>query len=183
MCHPSVFEWTDKILTEEMVSGKRVLECGSFDVNGSVKPRVESFDPEYLVGIDIRQGPKVDVIMDVVDLPDSDLEDFDVVVSTEMLEHVEDWRGAIHGMLSVIKPGGDLILTTRAPGFPVHDYPGDHWRYTTDDMFEIFGVEGLEIVENTRDWHPGHPGVFVHVRVNEYKGRPESWDDVNLAKP
>jgi SAM-dependent methyltransferase len=38
-------------------------------------------------------------------------ERFDVVVSTQMLEHVPDWPRALREMRSVLKPGGRLLVT------------------------------------------------------------------------
>jgi SAM-dependent methyltransferase len=36
---------------------------------------------------------------------------FDIVVSTQVLEHLRDWRGALAQMLEVLKPGGGLYIT------------------------------------------------------------------------
>jgi Methyltransferase domain len=184
VCHPSVHEWTSRVITEDMVRGMDVLECGSFDVNGSVKPHIMKLKPRSFLGIDIRQGPNVDRVLDVSDLPDSDLGKFSLVVSTEMLEHVADWRAAIHGMISALDDNGAIVITTRSPGFPLHEYPGDFWRYTVADMERIFSSAGLKLVETAPDWLPGHPGVFVHARRpqgHEYDKQPATWDDIEVS--
>ena len=36
---------------------------------------------------------------------------FDAVVSTQVLEHLPDWRGALAEMRDVLRPGGTLLLT------------------------------------------------------------------------
>jgi hypothetical protein len=55
-----------------------------------------------------------------------------------MMEHVENWQAAILAMKRLVKVGGYVLLTTRSPGFPLHEYPGDFWRFTKDDMQLIF---------------------------------------------
>ena len=59
--HWSVLEFFEgtKILHPELFTGTRVLEVGSLDINGSVRPIFT--DCEY-VGLDLGPGPGVDVI-------------------------------------------------------------------------------------------------------------------------
>jgi len=65
-------------------------------------------------------------------------EPFDVVISTEVMEHVFDWRLIINNIKSVLKRGGFIYLTTRSRDFPYHAHPHDHWCYETSDMVGIF---------------------------------------------
>lgn len=124
---------------EDGIAGKKVLEAGSMDVNGSVRPLIEWHRPAEYIGVDIASGPGVDRICDVTALIDQFGPDrFDIVLATELMEHVRDWRTAVHNLKTVCKPGGTIILTTRSKGFPYHGYPFDFWRFETDDMKEIF---------------------------------------------
>ena len=161
MCHRSVLAFVMTRLSTIDIRGKKVLEVGSFDVNGSPRWIIELLEPESYIGVDIRPGPKVDLTCDAGALVAAfGAESFGVVVSTEMLEHAEDWRGAVSNMKRVLAPGGLLLLTTRSPGFPLHDYPGDHWRFTKQDALEIFAdMEELEVVED-----PMAPGILVRAR-------------------
>lgn len=188
MCHQSVYKYVNRMITPDMVTGKNVLECGSFDVNGSVRPHVEQMHPGAYLGIDLRSGPRVDRVMTADELDDEEfLDAFDLVVSTEMLEHVENWRTAIYGMLVALKPGGHLVLTTRSPGFPLHDYPGDHWRYPRQDMFNILWTAGLDEVSVEDDPLPGHPGVFAHAVMPKgwvmSEASTAAWAAIELPKP
>lgn len=145
------------------VEGKRVLEVGSLDVNGSVRPFVEIFKPAEYIGADIASGRGVDVVCDVKDIverfgPDS----FDVVVSTELLEHVRDWRAAIHAIKRVCRLGGRILITTRSAGFPYHAHPYDFWRYEIEDIEYIFKDCIIEQIEKDPE-----RGVFVKVRKGE----------------
>jgi glycosyltransferase involved in cell wall biosynthesis/SAM-dependent methyltransferase len=149
------------------VAGRDVLEVGSLDVNGSIRPMVEARSPRSYVGVDVAQGPGVDRRVDVARLIDEFGPDaFDVVVSTECLEHVEDWVTAIRNMVRVLRPGGVLVWTTRSPGFAYH-HPPDRWRYTSQAMAEILGRLNLEPMVVMDD--PEYPGVFVKAR------KPTGW--------
>jgi SAM-dependent methyltransferase len=129
-----------KILTAERLNGKRVLEVGSFNVNGSVRDFAVNLLPAEYVGVDISPQEKyVDQVMDACELLEKfGPEAWDVIISTEMLDHVEDWIGAIRNIKETLKPGGLLLLTARGPGFPLNNFPSDYWRFTTDDVAAIF---------------------------------------------
>jgi SAM-dependent methyltransferase len=156
-----VTEFVRERLNRTDVAGRSVLEVGSLDVNGSVRPEIESLKPAMYLGVDIVSGARVDEICDVRHLVDHyGNESFDVVVSTELLEHVRDWKGAINNMKRVLRPGGILVVTTRSLGFPLHGYPWDYWRYEPDDLAAIFS--DFDDVEMERD--PESPGVFIKAR-------------------
>jgi len=158
MCHPSVLTWAGS-LSPDLVADRTICEVGSYDVNGSVRPTLAAHGPTSYVGVDQTPGPGVDVVADVADLPELYPAGFDVVITTEMLEHVEDWRAAMYGLVALVKVGGHLALTTRSPGFPYHPFPIDCWRYPVDTMREILTALGLEVVSCVDD--PEAPGVFA----------------------
>jgi len=140
-------------------------------VNGSVRPVLEALEPGSYLGVDIELGPRVDEVCDVADLAGRYGDDrFDVVVATELVEHVEDWRTAFTNLKRVARPGGLLLVTTRSPGFAVHGYPYDFWRYETADMQTIFADFDLDVVETD----PDDPGVFVKAR------KPPDWTPATL---
>jgi hypothetical protein len=94
-----------------------VLEVGSKNVNGTVRSICEPGSLKY-IGVDIETGDGVDIIVDAYELTKYfGLDVFDVVISTEMVEHVLDWPLVFCQMMSVLKQGGLLILTTRSIGF------------------------------------------------------------------
>ena len=80
------------------------------------------------VSLDIRPGPGVQIVGDAQALGIGDGR-FDVVLCTEVLEHLPEPQKAIDEMFRVLKPGGELLLTTRFL-FPIHDAPHDYFRYT-----------------------------------------------------
>lgn len=158
MCNQTGIAFAQRVLTADMIHGRDVLEVGALDVNGSIRPYVESFSPARYVGVDIARGPKVDEVVDASALvgrfgPAS----FDVVLTTEMLEHVRDWPTVIGNLKRVLRPGGVLLLTTRSIGYPYHGYPFDFWRYEPDDLRSIFADFDILVLESDTD----APGVFM----------------------
>ena len=172
MCSSWDLETVKRSLTGADVKGKRVLEVGSLDVNGSVRGDIMALGPAEYVGIDIRPGPGVDVLCDAGDLVAQFGEGaFDVVVSTELLEHARDWRRVISNIKRVTAPGGVMIVSTRSYGVDFHRRPFDYWRYEKEDFQEIFSdvlVEDLVL-------DPTDPGLLIKAR------KPAPFVERNLA--
>lgn len=124
--------------------GDRVLEVGSMDVNGSVR---ENFRNCEYTGIDFREGPGVDVVMDAVDLPKKFGPVFDVVLCLETLEHCEDWRGVLQASWDVLKDGGKFMLTTPTKEKGRHNYPSDYWRWTLEQYEHMFSRQQTVRIE------------------------------------
>jgi len=171
--HVSVLDFLKAHLVSAEIGGKRVAEIGSQDVNGTPRSVVLPLKPAAYIGVDYASGPGVDVVADA-----GALEarfgggSFDVVISTELLEHVEDWRLIVGQLKAILKPGGLLLVTTRSPGFPYHPYPIDVWRYTLADFREIF--KDMEILAVCSDWQV--PGVFIKAR------KPDHFSPCDLSK-
>lgn len=181
MCHTSVIAWAGSAIGGDLVTGKSVCEVGAYNVNGSVRGGIEAHGPESYLGVDIEAGPGVDLVANVDDLPDQFPEGFGLVVSTEMLEHVESWKSAIRSLIALVAPGGALAISTRSLGFPEHHYPIDTWRYSGDEMKAIFTAAKFDVVSIEDDWEQA--GVFVIVRKPEGWKAPRAkdwWPDIKL---
>ena len=79
------------------------------------------------------------LVGDVGEMPFEDA-DFDVVVCGEVLEHLEDDRGAVGELARVLRPGGSLVVSV--PANPWRYDWVDHWaghrrRYTEDGLVDL----------------------------------------------
>lgn len=110
--HPEIdqFILSVKKVYPEYFKNKKVLEVGSQDINGSVRKHFTNCD--YL-GIDLGEAPGVDKVENASEMKYS--KEFDVVISSEMLEHCEKWREALMNMYLAVKSGGLFILTCAGP--------------------------------------------------------------------
>ena len=71
---------------------------------------------------------------------------FDLILCTEVLEHVLDWPAAWRNLRSLLAPGGRLIITCPFI-YPLHEEPYDFWRPTPHALARFAERSGLAIVE------------------------------------
>lgn len=155
--HGSVIDYVDGVINAYDLKGKNVLEVGSLNENGSVRNLFEAKD---YIGVDMRDGPGVDRVVNAHYLTAYfALSAFEVVVCTEMLEHDEAFWVSIAEMGLVLRRGGFLILTMRGNGFPHHAYPNDYWRFMPDSANSLLALAYCEKIDVAND--PQDPGLFV----------------------
>jgi len=128
--HRSVFDFIKKVIDERWDSSyARVLELGSKEdyPDGYSGPRVKAAFPEGInyTGIDITDGLGVDMIMNANDLQYDD-GSFDVVVSSEMLEHDHHPHKSMSEAIRVLRKGGLLIVAAAAPNMNPHYVEGSN---------------------------------------------------------
>jgi len=109
-------------------------EKRTLDLGGGDKPYRKYFPNS--VSVDIEKTTGVDIVADAHDLHMIKDGEFESILSTEVLEHLHTPEKAVAEMYRVLRPGGTLILTTRFV-FPLHNIPGDYFRYTR------YGLEHL----------------------------------------
>jgi ubiquinone/menaquinone biosynthesis C-methylase UbiE len=76
------------------------------------------------------------VVGSVYELPFEDGE-FDMVLCMVVMEHLEDPKQAILEMKRVLKPHGKILVSVPFM-FPMHDTPGDYWRFTKYGLKLLF---------------------------------------------
>jgi SAM-dependent methyltransferase len=86
--------------------------------------------------LELRRRPGVGIVCDAHWLPFA-TGSFDLILSTEMLEHTLEPQRIIDEMRRVLRPGGRMLLTTRFI-FPLHDVPGDYYRFSNYALTHLF---------------------------------------------
>lgn len=128
-----------EIISSEILKSKKcnsILEIGSYDVNGSIRPFFKN--SEY-IGVDLIEGKGVDVVGDGHTLDYSD-DTFDMVISCESFEHNPYWKETFLNMIRMTRKGGLIVFTCATTGRAEHgttrtssiDSPGTiqmNWDY------------------------------------------------------
>jgi SAM-dependent methyltransferase len=122
--------------------GARVLDLGSAD-----SPYREELPPgvEY-VAADLPGNPGADVALradGTVPLKDAT---FDLILSTQVLEHVDDPALYLDECRRLTKPGASLLLSTHGVMY-FHPDPEDYWRWTRAGLAKLLSEHGFEIVD------------------------------------
>jgi len=113
-------------------TSKTVLEVGG-NRDSNMPHRIKA---SKYVTLDITPASGADYIADATDMPIRD-NTFDIVLCTEVLEHVRDYQKLTDEAYRVLKKDGSCILSTRFL-YKVHDAPGDYFRFTEQSLKYIF---------------------------------------------
>lgn len=117
MAHPEQADFVERVKTmfPSYFVNRKVLEVGSYNVNGSVRSFFTECD---YTGIDVVEGPCVDIVCQGQLYKPDTL--FEVVVSCEMLEHNKWWALTLKNMVHLLEPGGLLLITCASTGREEH---------------------------------------------------------------
>jgi SAM-dependent methyltransferase len=126
-----------------MKAGVKVLDAGSGKKHEQQMRGELLATGAMLHTCDINEGPGVDFAADVSDLPFED-ETYDIVLSTQVLEHVKDPAKVVQEMARVLKPGGHLFLTTPQSS-PLHNLPWNFFNFTNLGLRLLFEQAGLVV--------------------------------------
>jgi SAM-dependent methyltransferase len=99
---------------------------------------------------------------------------FDLVLCTEVLEHIDDDAAAIDELRRVLAPGGWLLITVPTPPAV---YDPDHVRegYTAEGLSGMLRLRGLEIVETKLCMYDGFKLIMRLWRRYGWMPRVSIW--------
>jgi SAM-dependent methyltransferase len=158
MAHPQQLQFvksvTSLIVNNRNFKSKKVLEIGSYDVNGSVR---QFFPNADYIGVDLIEGPGVDLICDGDKVP-HEKNFYDITISCECFEHNPAWAETFKNMHRMTKDGGLVIFTCATTGRAEHgttrtspkNSPGtqalnwDYYQNLTEEDFNVkFNLNNL----------------------------------------
>lgn len=112
---------------------RKILEIGSYDVNGSIREILQSDQTEY-TGVDLCEGKGVDIVSygHELTLPDNS---FDVAISSECFEHDPNWIATFVNMCRMTKPDGVVAFTCATLGRIEHGTTRTHAEHSPGTQF------------------------------------------------
>lgn len=120
--HPEAMQYVADVIAEHDLDGD-VLDLGGRYINGSTRTLFP--DGHRYIVVDIAPDDSVDIVADAGDL---DLgETFEVVLSTELLEHTPRGADIVKAAYRHLTPGGMFVATMAGPGRPPHGAAGSPW--------------------------------------------------------
>ena len=111
----------------------------------SYRPLIDAPEWKY-TGIDQVPGPNVDAVLSAPDQWAGHGARYDVIVCGQTLEHVPRPWEFLPLVVSILKPGGLLLLV--APNtWEYHRYPEDYWRFWPEAFRILMTDAGIDVIE------------------------------------
>jgi SAM-dependent methyltransferase len=140
---------TQQYLEKFLNKHKKLIKCldvGSMEAGGGAIRHL--FQGREYIGVDMRSGPNVDVVLNGHDLLTKfDAETFDLVTCFDTFEHDDAFWLTLEQMKAVLKKGGWLIIGCPSRYCPEHDYPSDYWRFMPKSMkLMLEGFKKIKVI-------------------------------------
>ena len=148
-------------LTTNCSKAGRIVEIGSKNHGGigkgSTVPFRVSFPESEYVGVDLEDGPGVDVVHNIEDgLGPLEPASFDLAICCSVLEHTPRPWVLASNLEALVKPGGSIYIAVPWV-WRYHAYPDDYFRFSWRGVQVMFpNVEFKEMHFST-----GKFGEFV----------------------
>lgn len=123
------------------------IGCGNKPFEQYIRARIKSDFPFMYQGSDVVQSSdnKVDIVCDATDIPVLS-SSYDVVICTQVIEHVFDHIKVFEEANRILKPGGVFIVSSNF-FWKIHEGPYDFYRFTKYGFRSLLKESGFEVVE------------------------------------
>lgn len=117
------------------------LEVGAHDY-GSTQDLRKLFPGQSYVGIDLRAGRGVDVVLDMT-APFAEVDRrlggrrFGTIFCLSVLEHCDQPFAMAENMTRLLQSGGKIYVSVPF-AWKYHGYPSDYWRFTHEGVKKLF---------------------------------------------
>lgn len=159
--------WLDRELEAfgaSLPEGALVLDAGAGSQKYASKFSRQQYESADFEQVDKYYKPST-YVCDLRSIPVEDGR-FDVVVFTQVMEHLPEPHLVLAELSRVLKPGGKMFFS--APlYYEEHEKPYDYYRYTQFALKFMFDRAGMDIAELR--WLEGFMGTTAHMM--RYSGR------------
>jgi len=124
------------------------------DIGAGKSPYFSYFEPmlEKYIAVDyegtlpLNETRAIEQIFGVAEQVPLEAQSVDLVLSNQVLEHVQDERAAVAEVYRILKPGGVMIGSVPSAS-PVHLEPYDFRRFTHYGLKQLLEREGFQVYE------------------------------------
>lgn len=123
-----------------------------------------------LTTLDLFPGPGVNEVGDVAAMPFED-DSFDMVLCTQVLEHVRDPGAVCAELHRILRPGGHALVTAPQSAW-LHNLPYHYFHFTRIGLAMLLEAAGFEIVEvSPQGGHFVNLAMQLHYTVRLFEER------------
>tara|TARA_Y100000593_G_scaffold54395_1_gene101679 strand:+ start:94 stop:663 length:570 start_codon:yes stop_codon:yes gene_type:complete len=119
----------------EYFKNKKVLDVGSYDINGNNQYLLENC--EY-IGIDVLEGPSVTYVSKAHEY-NAPSNSFDTIISTECFEHDMYYPKTLKNIIRLLKPNGLFVFTCASTGRREHGTLNSTREHSAHSMIDANG--------------------------------------------
>jgi SAM-dependent methyltransferase len=129
------------------------------------------------IGTDIEDGDGVSIVSDLENIDEATKDKFDGIFCPATLEHVKRPWVAMQSMFNCLKEGGLLFLDTHQ-AFPLHGYPHDYFRFSTEALKSMAIDSGFRVLLSEYQFPCS---IVPPPEVTRWNTAAESYLNVNLC--